>query len=96
MSAALTFSWSPPLEPPLPDRCKVATKTWVRMGSIVSPNSEENKDKSWAWEAFRKWAVGMTMECLPSGYRASVSVLHTSTGESFEVQNLYSSTDAPF
>jgi len=29
---------------------KVATKTWVRMGSIVSPNSEENKDKSWAWE----------------------------------------------
>lgn len=31
---------------------KAAQKTWVRMGSMTSPNCEKNKDKTWAWEDY--------------------------------------------
>jgi hypothetical protein len=30
---------------------KTGIRTWVRMGSIVSPNAEANQDEDWAWEA---------------------------------------------
>jgi len=33
---------------------KATQKTWVRMGSIPSPNCEKNKDKTWAWEENRE------------------------------------------
>lgn len=31
---------------------KPGVKTWARMGGIVSPNCEENKEKEWAWEEY--------------------------------------------